>query len=141
MFFNYFRYNPAAVPPPVVNSTTVAEVYDDKNSRYKKIYYNDPLQLIKNVTLNTIPESKLKKQILGAEVELWSDGVDGNTVDAILWPSCSVFGERLWSDSSMDWTDAKNRLLFHRQRMTLRNISADALESVWCLQHPSKCQR
>lgn len=135
------EYNPAAVPPPVVNSTTVAEVYDDKNSRYKKIYYNDPLQLIKNVTLNTIPESKLKKQILGAEVELWSDGVDGNTVDAILWPSCSVFGERLWSDSSMDWTDAKNRLLFHRQRMTLRNISADALESVWCLQHPSKCQR
>ncbi len=68
-------------------------------------YTNDPLPPFeihtdkdKRNNLSALQE----KNILGAEVMMWSDVVTSNTIDSRLWPRTAAIAERLWSPATLN---------------------------------------
>lgn len=80
-----------------------------------------------------------KSQILGEEVALWTEQVDGTSVDSRLWPRAAAMAERVWAEPSGTWRDAEPRMLVHRDRLVGLGIAADAIEPQWCLQNEENC--
>lgn len=76
---------------------------------------------------------------MGAEAALWTEQVDGASVDGRLWPRAAAMAERLWSEPNTTWRIAETRMLVHRERLISLGINADALEPQWCLQNEENC--
>ncbi|KAK0745964.1 glycoside hydrolase family 20 protein [Schizothecium vesticola] len=78
------------------------------------------------------------KLVLGGEVAVWTESIDPQTLDAIVWPRASAAGEVLWSgrqDASgrnRSQIDALPRLLEFRERMVARGVRAAAITQQWC---------
>lgn len=80
-----------------------------------------------------------KDQFLGAEAALWSEQVDGTSVENRIWPRAAALAERLWAEPSTGWREAESRMLVQRERLVAQGIAADALEPQWCLQNEENC--
>lgn len=78
--------------------------------------------------------------MLGGEVAVWSETIDEQNLDSILWPRASAMGEVLWSgrtDTSgrnRSQLDAAPRLADLRERMVARGVRADPVQMVFCTQ-------
>lgn len=78
------------------------------------------------------------KLVLGGEVAAWSETIDPQTIDSILWPRASAAGEVLWSgrtDASgrnRSQTEASPRLAEMRERMVARGVRASPFFQQWC---------
>lgn len=84
--------------------------------------------------------------MLGGEVAVWSELIDGSNLDNIVWPRASAAGEVLWSgrqDASgrnRSQYDAAPRLAEFRERMVARGVSAMPVQMVFCTQGgPGEC--
>ncbi|XP_046396530.1 chitooligosaccharidolytic beta-N-acetylglucosaminidase [Ischnura elegans] len=99
-------------------------------------YDNRPLQL---VTEQGVPLERAKEFVIGAEAALWSEQVDGASLDSKIWPRAAAMGERLWSDPDEGWKEAEHRMLRHRERLVERGVGADSLEPLWCLHNQGSC--
>lgn len=79
------------------------------------------------------------KNVLGGEVCMWGELVDGSSVDAKVWPRTAAAAERLWSNPNTDSLQATKRFLRHRERLVSRGINADAVVPRWCYQNEGEC--
>lgn len=106
----------------------------DPYKGWRLVYSHDPVD---DAGL-TPAEAKL---VLGGEVALWSETVDGTNMDGLLWPRGSAAAEVLWSGNK-DPATGKNRsqltvaprLNEWRERMLRRGVMAAPVQMVWCSQ-------
>lgn len=76
--------------------------------------------------------------MLGGEVAVWTESIDPQTLDSIIWPRASAAGEVLWSgrtDASgqnRSQITALPRLIEMRERMVARGVRAAAITQQWC---------
>jgi len=75
-----------------------------------------------------------KDLVIGGEVAIWSEFVDGTNLLSRLWPRASAVAERLWSDANatQDVDTARLRLDQHRCRMLFRGIPAAPILNGYC---------
>ncbi|KAI9171982.1 beta-N-acetylhexosaminidase [Paramyrothecium foliicola] len=86
------------------------------------------------------------KRVLGGEVAVWSESIDPQSLDTIIWPRASAAGEVLWSgryDASgqnRSQYEASPRIEEMRERMVARGVRAAALTQLFCVQNsPEEC--
>lgn len=101
---------------------------------WQAVYDNSPTKIAANLTTSYDPDL-----ILGGEAALWTEQVDGNSLDSRLWPRGAALGERLWSNPNHNWEPAETRFIHHRQRMVQRGIKADRMQPQWCHQNEGYC--
>lgn len=95
------------------------------------MYNHDPLEGLSGATASNV---------IGGEVALWSETIDGPTFDNIAWPRAAAAGEGWWSgrrDSSgslRSMYEARPRLSEMRQRMLARGIAGGAVTVGFCAQ-------
>lgn len=69
-----------------------------------------------------------KKLVIGGEVCMWGEYVDGTNLIPRLWPRASAVAERLWSPQSVTSLDeAKPRIAEHRCRMLRRGLQVQPI--------------
>jgi len=78
--------------------------------------------------------------VLGGEVAVWSETIDGPTIDAIVWPRAAAAAEVLWSGNKHpDGTNRSQlevapRLNEWRERMLARGVAGMPVQMIWCTQ-------
>lgn len=103
---------------------------------WQKVYENDPLKLL---PADLIADPSTRSLIMGQEATLWSEQVDGATLDGRLWPRAAAMAERLWSNPASSWRDAEYRFLHQRERLVEIGLSAESIEPEWCYQNDGLC--
>lgn len=79
-------------------------------------------------------------------MHIWSEQIDPESLDVMLWPRGSAAGEVLWSGRQDDqgvnrtFADASPRLGEIRERMVLRGVKASPFMQLWCFQNNGDCQ-
>lgn len=76
---------------------------------------------------------------VGAEILLWAEQADDNTLDGRLWPRGIALAERLWSDPSVTFREIEPKILLQRQRFVENGLSSERLQPEWCLQNQGEC--
>ena len=93
------------------------------------VYSHDPTAGL------TAEEAKL---VLGGEVAVWSETIDPQNLDPLVWPRAAAAGEVLWSgrtDASgqnRSQVEASTRLIEMRERMVARGVRASPISQEWC---------
>lgn len=96
---------------------------------WQLIYSYDPIANL------TEEEARL---VLGGEAAVWSETIDGATLDGIVWPRASVLGEALWSGrkdaagQNRSQVEAAPRLAEFRERLVAKGIGAAVFWQEWC---------
>lgn len=103
---------------------------------WQKVYENDPMKLLPP-HLSSDPE--VRALVMGQEATLWSEQVDGASLDGRLWPRASAMAERLWSNPKSTWRDAEFRFLHQRERLIEIGLAAESIEPEWCYQNDGLC--
>ncbi|KAJ0960575.1 hypothetical protein J5N97_001568 [Dioscorea zingiberensis] len=85
-----------------------------------------------------------KGLVMGGEVALWTEMVDGEGLDGVVWMRAAAMAEALWSGNRNEEGRRRNgevvdRLMEWRYRMVGRGIRAEALQPLWCLSNPGMC--
>jgi len=75
--------------------------------------------------------------VIGGEVCLWTEQVDPQNLDRMLWPRASAAAEVLWSGRDAQggkrkWQDAYPRYWDMRVRLVDRGIAAEPLQPLFC---------
>lgn len=78
--------------------------------------------------------------MLGGEAAVWSELIDEQNLDSLIWPRASAMGEVLWS--GRETADGKNRSAIEaaprlwdiRERMVARGIGASPVQMQYCTQ-------
>lgn len=80
-----------------------------------------------------------KRLVVGGEVTMWSEYVDGTNLLSRTWPRAAVVAERLWSNASstQDVDDARMRLRSQRCRMIERGLPVEPI--TWAVYGPDFC--
>ncbi|PNP42958.1 hypothetical protein TGAMA5MH_05706 [Trichoderma gamsii] len=81
------------------------------------------------------------KNVLGGELAIWSEMIDGSNMDNIIWPRGSAAGEVWWS-GNVDTATGQNRsqlevtprLNEFRERMLARGVNAMPIQMTYCTQ-------
>ncbi|KAL0921643.1 hypothetical protein M5K25_008737 [Dendrobium thyrsiflorum] len=85
-----------------------------------------------------------RRMVIGGEVAMWSEQVDGVVADGRIWPRTAAMAEALWSgnrgeDGQKRYGDATDRLNEWRHRMVGRGIAAEPIQPLWCARNPGIC--
>ncbi|XP_012262166.2 chitooligosaccharidolytic beta-N-acetylglucosaminidase [Athalia rosae] len=92
----------------------------------------------RDVYLNQISR---KSGVLGGEVAMWAEYIDGGALDSRVWPRTAAAAERLWSDPIYRSTaSVEPRFYSHRNRLIQRGIRPEAVTPEWCAQNDGECQ-
>ena len=100
-------------------------------------YGNDLYKMLTD--RDVVLSEDVKEQVLGGEVNMWSEQTDSFSVEAKIFPRAAAFAERLWSNPNNKWYAAEQRMLHHRERLTQRGIRAEKLQPEWCLKNGGQC--
>ncbi|ORY00073.1 hypothetical protein K493DRAFT_299059 [Basidiobolus meristosporus CBS 931.73] len=102
-------------------------------------------QIVYNYDLTANMTKDEAKLVLGGEVGVWGEQIDGINLDRVLWPRGAAAAEVLWSDIKLaDGTIRKTGDVFpriHEQRARLvdRGIGAEPMQPLWCARNPRNC--
>jgi len=101
-------------------------------------HQNDPHKMLEARNVTNLEAAKAN--VLGGEVALWTEQVDGHSMMSRLEPRASAYGEQLWrGPSTGKWIEAERRLVRHRVRLVDRGVGAETLTHGWCRQNEGKC--
>lgn len=98
---------------------------------WRLIYSHDPADGLSD------EEAKL---VLGGEVAVWSETIDGVNFDSLVWPRASAAGEVLWSGridengQNRSQYDVMPRLAEMRERLVARGVGASPVAMIFCTQ-------
>ncbi|KAI8924413.1 glycoside hydrolase superfamily [Entophlyctis helioformis] len=82
--------------------------------------------------------SEQQKLVIGGEVNMWTEMVDENNIEAVVFPRASAVAEVLWTMSpSRHWGEAAKRLDSHREMLVARGVRASPLWPEDC--HNGSC--
>ncbi|KAJ3252120.1 hypothetical protein HK103_001817 [Boothiomyces macroporosus] len=95
----------------------------DPYKTWRTVYEYDPL-------LGVDPKSS--HLVLGGEVAMWSELVDNDDVQAILFPRAFAAAEVLWGSPNRSWEEAIYRLDQFRTGLSFRKIKVGALWPTFC---------
>ncbi|TLD24867.1 hypothetical protein PspLS_05474 [Pyricularia sp. CBS 133598] len=126
----------------------------DNGAAYRQFYpFNDwcgptkSWQLVYSYDPRAGLSAEAAKLVLGGEVAVWSETIDEQTIDAIIWPRANAAGEVLWSGridpatgQNRSQLEAIPRLSEMRERLVARGVRPAALTQLWCTQaNPLEC--
>lgn len=99
---------------------------------WRTIYTYDPLL---NLTQS---EAEL---VQGLEVHAWSEQIDENNLETMIWPRAAAAAEVGWgiNPETACLAEAGVRLSEWRERMVHRGVRAEPIHSMWCTQRPGQC--
>jgi hexosaminidase len=90
---------------------------DHLDVTWQQFYTNDPLQ--------AIDDPNHQKLVLGGEVCMWGETVDGSEIFSTVWPRAAAAAERLWSPQHYsDVNAAADRISSFRCLLNRRGIGA-----------------
>ncbi|KAF3453205.1 hypothetical protein FNV43_RR03644 [Rhamnella rubrinervis] len=95
---------------------------DHLDTTWQQFYMNEPLANITN--------PKQQKLVLGGEVCMWGERIDGSDIDQTIWPRAAAAAERLWTPYDNLAKDARTvagRLSHFRCLLNLRGVAAAPL--------------
>ncbi|XP_017780356.1 PREDICTED: chitooligosaccharidolytic beta-N-acetylglucosaminidase [Nicrophorus vespilloides] len=95
----------------------------------------------KYYTWRNVYENRLinHRNVIGGEVCMWGELVNGDAIDSRVWPRAAAAAERLWSNSYATTKQVEARMYRHRERLISRGIAAEALTPFWCYQNEGQC--
>lgn len=87
---------------------------------------------------------QMQKHILGSQGLMWAETADEQNFNSKVWPRTAALAAGLWAHDfttsfASNATGVSDRILYHRERMVKRGISAEALRTYWCLQNGNDC--
>lgn len=74
-------------------------------------------------------------KVIGSETLLWGEENDSSNVQQKIWPRAAALAEALWSNPQDGWYAADPRMQLWRNTLVKRDISAEALQPLWCAQN------
>lgn len=99
--------------------------YYEWEDTWKMFYDNEPI--------TAQFSQKDEDLVIGGEGCMWGEQVDQTNFDSRVWPRACAIAERLWSDKTVNSTDAAlPRLVQHRCRLVQRGVGAGPLEADYC---------
>ncbi|TGZ78665.1 hypothetical protein EX30DRAFT_365830 [Ascodesmis nigricans] len=112
--------------------------YCSPRKSWKLMYAYDPLQGLET--------EEQKRLVLGGEAHVWSEQIDGASLDAVVWPRAGAAGEVLWSGRkdaegrNRTLEAASERLGVWRERLLERGVGAAPVMQLWCYMNKGGCQ-
>jgi hexosaminidase len=100
------------------------------------MYSYDPLE--------GVPAASRDK-VLGGEVHLWAEQVDGISLDSVVWPRAAAAAEVLWSGPNntpgkiRPQPDVAMRLSDLRERLVAMGIAAVPIQMPFCTMENHQC--
>lgn len=79
-------------------------------------------------------------------MHIWSEQIDGVSLDVMMWPRTSAAAEALWSGRTdangvnRTFADASPRLGEMRERMVAKGVGASPVMQLWCHQNKGDCE-
>ncbi|OVA10638.1 Glycoside hydrolase family 20 [Macleaya cordata] len=95
---------------------------DHLDTTWQKFYMNEPLANITN------PEQQ--KLVIGGEVCMWGEHIDGSDIEQTIWPRAAAAAERMWTPFdklAKDPRDVTRRLARFRCLLNQRGVAAAPL--------------
>ncbi|KAK9159394.1 hypothetical protein Syun_005735 [Stephania yunnanensis] len=95
---------------------------DHLDATWDKFYMNEPLANITN--------SKQHKLVIGGEVCLWGEHIDGSDIEQTIWPRAAAAAERMWTPFNKlakDPRQVTGRLAHFRCLLNQRGVAAAPL--------------
>lgn len=95
---------------------------DNVGTTWKTFYANEPLFNIR--------KAQQKALVMGGEVCMWGERVDGSDIEQTIWPRTAAAGERLWTPHdkvAKNATDVTERLAHFRCLLNQRGVAAAPL--------------
>ncbi|KAK4487878.1 hypothetical protein RD792_003616 [Penstemon davidsonii] len=102
---------------------------DHLDAIWQGFYINEPL--------TNITDPKQQSLVLGGEVCMWGEHIDGSDIEQTIWPRAAAAAERLWTPYDMlakDPEQVRSRLSHFRCLLNQRGVAAaplDGLERLW----------
>ncbi|GLT45422.1 hypothetical protein SLA2020_192530 [Shorea laevis] len=95
---------------------------DHLDTTWQEFYMNEPLTNITN--------SKQQKLVIGGEVCMWGEHIDGSDIEQTIWPRAAAAAERLWTPYdklAKDASEVTGRLAHFRCLLNQRGVAAAPL--------------
>ncbi|GLT87996.1 hypothetical protein SLE2022_060420 [Rubroshorea leprosula] len=92
------------------------------DTTWQEFYMNEPLTNITN--------SKQQKLVIGGEVCMWGEYIDGSDIEQTIWPHAVAAAERLWTPYdklAKDASEVTGRLAYFRCLLNQRGVAAAPL--------------
>jgi hexosaminidase len=100
------------------------------------MYSYDPLE--------GVPAASQHK-VLGGEVHVWSEAIDGVNLDSVVWPRAAAAAEVLWSGPNnvpgkkRSESDLAMRLSDLRERLVANGVAAVPIQMPFCTMEKHQC--
>ncbi|PIN10376.1 Beta-N-acetylhexosaminidase [Handroanthus impetiginosus] len=98
---------------------------DHLDALWQGFYTNEPLA---NIT-----DPKQQALVLGGEVCMWGEHIDGSDIEQTIWPRAAAAAERLWTPYdklAKDPEQVRDRLSYFRCLLNQRGVAAAPLEGL-----------
>ncbi|GKV32782.1 hypothetical protein SLEP1_g41360 [Rubroshorea leprosula] len=95
---------------------------DHLDTAWQEFYMNEPFANITN--------SKQQKLVIGGEVCMWDEHIDGSDIEQTIWPRAAAAAERLWTPYDKlanDASEVTGRLAYFRCLLNQRGVAAAPL--------------
>lgn len=79
--------------------------------------------------------------LIGGEVCMWTEAVDEDNLDSVVWPRAAAVGERLWTDDeyTKNTRNVYERLSRLTRSMKKSGIRSSPIRPTYCDTHPYSC--